>query len=316
LVNPGLWKLVSRGGYDAMVIYTGYAYLSFWIALAAAKIHGKRLIFGTDAHELVPRDGKRWKAILKRILWPRFFSLADIVIVPSSRGVKMMRSLGIPEGRVVLTPYVVDNDWWISQAEKADRGEIRRTWGVPENSPVALFCAKLQPWKRPLDLMNAFAHADVAGSHLAFAGEGPLRRELESKAISLGIAERVHFLGFANQSRLPEVYRASDLLVLPSDYEPFGVVVNEAMLCGCPAIVSDRVGAGEDLVLTGQNGYTFPCGDVDALAVLLREVLSDRERMRRMGEAARHRMETWSPHENIEKHVQVIERTLVLKAQR
>jgi glycosyltransferase involved in cell wall biosynthesis len=300
LFNPGLWKLIASGGHDAVVVLTGYVCLSFWIALIAAKLHRRPILFGTDAHGLFPLDGKRWKAGLKRFAWPRLFALADIVIVPSSRGVDLMRSLGIPDKRLVLTPYVVDNDWWISQAEKVDRSEVRRAWGVPEDGAVVLFCGKLQPWKRPLDVLNAFAHADVAGSHLAFAGEGPLRRELELKAAWLGVAERVHFLGFTNQSRLPQVYRASDLLVVASDYEPFGVVVNEAMLCGCPAIVSDRVGAGGDLVLTGQNGHIFPCGNVETLSALLREVLSDRERLRGMGEAARQRMETWSPHENIE----------------
>ena len=64
----------------------------------------------------------------------------------------------------------------------------------------------------------------------------------------MGVADRVRFLGFVNQSGLPAVYAASDVLVLPSSYEPFGVVVNEAMLCGCAAIASDRVGARFDLV--------------------------------------------------------------------
>lgn len=308
LCNPGLWKLVSAGRYDAVVAYTGYAYLSFWIALAAAKLHQVPMLFGTDAHGLVPLDGKKWKLTVKRFVWPRLFHLATVVIVPSSGGAALMRSLGIPEGRLVITPYVVDNDWWTGQAKIVDRGEVRRAWGVPEEAPVALFCGKLQPWKHPLDLLNAFAQAAVGGSHLVFAGEGPLRPALESRALSLGVAERVHFLGFINQSQLPAVYCASDLLVLPSEYEAFGVVVNEAMLCGCGAVVSDRVGAGRDLISAGQNGYVFPCGDVNALAAILREALADHRRLRHTGEAARQRMETWSPRQNIEALIQAVER--------
>jgi glycosyltransferase involved in cell wall biosynthesis len=316
LFNPGLWKLVSSGGFDAVVVYTGYAYVSFWIALAAAKLHGIPLLFGTDAHGLAPLDGKNWKVAVKRLVWPRLFRLASVVIVPSSRSVYMMRSLGIPDDRLVLTPYVVDNDWWLKQAAKLNRRKVRRTWGVPDNATVALFCAKLQPWKRPLDLLHAFAQADAPSSHLVFAGDGPLRTELESRAVSLGVSTRIHFLGFINQSQLPAVYCASDLLVLPSDYDAFGVVVNEAMLCGCPAIVSDRVGAGGDLISAGRTGYVFPCGNVASLAALLQEVLSDPERLKRMSESARRRMETWSPTENIEGLVQAIERSLALKFQR
>jgi glycosyltransferase involved in cell wall biosynthesis len=307
LVNPGLWELVRTGGYDAVVIYTGYACVSFWIALVAAKLHRKVLFFATDAHELRARDGKHWKSTVKRFLWPWLFRLASVVILPSSKSVALMRRLGIPDEHLVLTPYAVDNDWWIRQADDVDWRATRRVWGVPEGAPVALFCAKLQPWKRPMDLLLAFAKANVSDSRLVYAGDGPLRHDLESQARSLGLASRVHFLGFTNQSQLPAIYRASNLLVLPSEYEPFGVVVNEAMLCGCSVIVSDRVGAGGDLVSADKTGLVFPCGDIERLASILNKFLQDRPTLRRMGEAARCRMATWSPAENIEALIQALD---------
>jgi glycosyltransferase involved in cell wall biosynthesis len=314
LINPGLWKLISSGGYDAVVVLTGYVYASFWIALLAAKLHRRAVLFGTDAHALTARDGKRFKARIKRWVWPRLFGLADVVIVPSTLGTEMMRSLGISEERLALTPYAVDNGWWIEQSQAIDRDSVRRAWGVPQSAPVVLFCAKLQPWKRPQDLLHAFAKANVLHSHLVFAGEGPTRAELETQAATLGLAERVHFLGFKNQSQLPAIYCASDLLVLPSDYEPFGVVVNEAMLCGCAAVVSDRVGAGRDLVATEETGFIFPCGDRNALAAILRDVLGDPIRLRRMGEQARRRMETWSPVENIQGLLGALDQSQMLAA--
>jgi glycosyltransferase involved in cell wall biosynthesis len=179
---------------------------------------------------------------------------------------------------------------------------------------VVLFCAKLQPWKRPLDVLHAFAQANVPQSHLVYAGEGPMRRELEFQAVSAGVAERVRFLRFVNQSQLPAVYGASDLLVLPSEYEAFGVVVNEAMLCGCAVTVSDRVGAGYDLISPGQSGLIFPCGAGHVLAGILGELLRDPRRVRRMGEAARKRMETWSPTQNIQGLVQAVSQSLALAA--
>jgi len=300
LVNSGLWRLIRSGDFDAVVVYTGYVYVTFWIALIAAKFYGSALLFGTDAFVLAPRDGKKWKSVLKRLVWPWLFALANVVIVPSSRSFEMMRDLGIPNGRLTLTPYVVDNNWWTQHAQRVDRRAVRLGWRIPDAAPVVLFCAKLQPWKRPLDLLHAFAKANVPGAHLVYAGDGPLRSDAEMLATSLGIRKSVHFIGFANQSQLPGVYSASDLLVLPSDYEPFGVVVNEAMLCGCAAVVSDHVGAGYDLVDAGSNGYLFPCGNVDALTEILRRVLTDRDKLAEMGQAARRRMETWSPRENID----------------
>ena len=299
LVNPGIWRLISKGKFDAVVLFTGYVCATFWIALAAAKWKGVPVLFGTDAHELAPRDHKAWKLRVKKWLWPKLFGLADVVLAPSSGTVALMRSLGIPGDRIALAPYCVDNDWWIAQSTKVDRRAVRARWNVPDNAVAILFCAKLQNWKRPQDLLRAFAQATGLNAYLVFAGEGPLRSALESEARSLGIADKVRFLGFVNQSGLPETYTASDIFVLPSEHEPFGVVVNEAMLCQCPVIVSDRVGAGFDLVRDAETGFVFPMGDVNALAEVLRRAVSDRERLRRMGEAARRRMASWSPADNI-----------------
>jgi glycosyltransferase involved in cell wall biosynthesis len=148
---------------------------------------------------------------------------------------------------------------------------------------------------------------------LIFAGEGPLREQLNAEARSLGLNGQVHFVGFANQTELPEIYRSSDLMVLPSEYEPFGVVVNEAMLCGCPVIVSDRVGAGDDLVSTGQNGFIFSFGDVNSLAAILREALMAPHRLRALGDAARRRMYSWAPSDNINAVVRAVAMARKLK---
>lgn len=310
LVNPAIWKKIRRGNFDAVVLYTGYRCATFWMAFAAAWRSGVPVIFGTDATSLQSRANENWKAAVKRVFWPALFRLADVVIVPSSGGVTMMRSLGLPERRIAMTPYVVDNDRWTAQAAAVDRPAVRRQWGIDENAPVVLFCAKLQPWKGPLDLLRAFALADVSSAYLVYAGEGPLRKHLEAEAKSLGLAGRVRFLGFVNQSQLPAVYRAADLMVLPSTYEPFGVVVNEAMLCGCPVAVSDRVGAGLDLVRHGENGYVFPVGDINALANILRTHLTDPGRRAKMSQLARERMTTWSPRQHVDALVQAIDESV------
>jgi glycosyltransferase involved in cell wall biosynthesis len=308
LFNPGIWRLISRGKFDAVILYTGYRCATFWIALAAAKWNRIPILFGTDAHELAPRDRKDWKLWVKKILWPRLFGLADVVLAPSSGTVALMRGLGIHEDRIALTPYCVDNDWWIEQSAKVDRRAVRARWDVPDDSFAILFCAKLQRWKRPQDLLCAFAKIADANAYLVFAGEGPLRSALESEAHSLGIADKVRFLGFVNQSELPGTYTASDILVLPSEHEPFGVVVNEAMLCKCPVIVSDRVGAGFDLVREAETGFVFAVGDVTGLAVALRRAMSDRDHLREMGEASNRRMAEWSPRANIAAFVQSVMR--------
>jgi glycosyltransferase involved in cell wall biosynthesis len=315
LFNPGIWRLIRDGKFDSVVLYTGYVYATFWIAIAAARMSGAAVLFGTDAHVLSSRDNKGWKLAIKKLLWPRLFRLADTVILPSSGGSAMLRSLGIAEERLTVTPYCVDNDWWIAESSRADREVVRRRWEVPTDSPVVLFCAKLQPWKRPQDVLHAFVRAEIPNSYLVFAGDGASRSALESEVASLGISHRVRFLGFVNQSQLPETYTASDILVLASEYEPFGVVVNESMLCGCPVIVSDQVGAKFDLVRDGETGFVFPMGDVGALSELLHDGLQSPGLLKRISQAARNRMTSWSPAQNLEGLITALERGIQLRQQ-
>jgi glycosyltransferase involved in cell wall biosynthesis len=308
LWNPGIWRIIREGHFEAVLCYIGYLRLTFWIAYVAAKFSGTAFLFGADSTTLTPLDGLLWKRNIKRVLWPLLFRLADQVIVPSTGTMELMRSLGLPDERVTLTPYVVDNDWWLERSACVDRAAVRAAWGAAPEDTVFLFCAKLQPWKRPLDLLQAFARAKFSNALLIFAGEGPLRGELESRAVALDVASRVKFLGFVNQTQLPAIYTAGDLMVLPSSYDAFGVVVNEAMLCGCPVAVSDSVGAGRDLVEHWRTGFVFPCGDIDALAAVLQQAVKERTKLSQMGSAARVRMDSWSPRENIDQTIAAVRR--------
>jgi glycosyltransferase involved in cell wall biosynthesis len=299
LYNPGLWKLIRTGNYDAVISFVGYLRATFWIACLAAKLSKTGFLFGTDATTLAPRDGRAWKRVFKKVAWPRLFRLADQIIVPSSGTLDLLLSLGLPRERITLTPYTVNNEWWTQESKKVDRAAVRSSWGASPGDLVILFCAKLQPWKRPLDLLRAFAKAARSNAWLVFAGAGPLKAQLESEAKTLGVASRVRFLGFVNQSRLPAVYRSADVMVLPSEYEPFGVVVNEAMCCGCAVIASDRVGSARDLIAPTQSTFIYPCGDTDALADLLRRVATDRALLESVGRACLAHMRTWSPEHNI-----------------
>ena len=310
LNNPGLSKLIRDGKFDAVLCFVGYVRASFWIARRAAKASGAAFLFGTDAHSLAPRDGKAWKVTFKKAFWPFLFRQADQVIVPSTGTFEMVKSLGIPAGKITLTPYTVDNEWWKAQAAMVNRDTARKNLGATCHQPIILFCAKLQPWKRPMDLLQAFAQAAPQEAMLVFAGAGPQRANLEAEAAQLGIQQRVRFLGFVNQSQLPALYTAANLLVLPSVYEPFAVVVNEAMCCGCPVIVSDQVGAARDLVAPVSPQFVFPAGNVQALANVLRIAFADREQLREVGRRGFAHVETHSPQRIIAATVEAVRKAV------
>ena len=306
LFNPGLWKHIPSGNYDAVLCFIGYVRATFWIACIASKFSKAAFIFGADATSFAPRDGRNWKIPIKKLFWPRLFRLANQVIVPSSDGRDFMCSLGIQRDHVSLTGFCVDNDWWMQQSKQVDRAAVRASWGVSPHDAVIVFSAKLQQWKRPLDLLRAFAKANLANAFLLFAGTGPLLPQLESEAASLGVASRVRFLGFVNQSQLPAVYTSADLLILPSEFEPFGLVVNEAMCCSCAAAASDRCGAARDLVAPVCPEFVFPSGDIDALAELIKKATADPARLKALGRAGFAYIQTWSPERNIASAVEAI----------
>ena len=310
LTNTGVWRMIRKGKYDAVVMYTGYRIASFWIALAAAKLSGTKVIFGTDASSIQLREGSSLKLWFKPRILSFVFHRADRVFGASVAGKEYLESLGIRPERIGIVPLVVDNDWWLARSKTVDRAAERANWGIPMDAPVVMFCAKLQPWKRPLDLLRAFASANVSGSHLVFAGDGTLANELKQEAAQLGMSDRVHFLGFQNQSQLPVAYSSADLFVLPSKYDPCPAVVCEAMLCGLPVVISDEIRGRREQIDEGKTGYIFPCGDVDALSDILRRALADPSRLKEMGQAARRKMDSFSPATNVQAFVELLDATL------
>lgn len=296
LVNPQLMQLVRES--DVIIVYSGYAYASFWLTVLAAKLQGKGFIFSTDTSRLSSRSGESWKAKIKPFLLPKIYNLGDAILVSTQFGKEAIADLGIPEERIFITPFVADNDWWLAKAAGVDRAKVRQDWRIPNDATILIFCAKLQPWKRPQDILEAFARASVTNSYLLYVGDGSMRSQLEVRVKELELGDRVRFLGFLNQTQLPAVYKAADLLCLCSEYEPFGVVVNEAMLCECGVIVSDRVGA-RALIEPEKTGFIYPWGDIDKLCAILQLIIPQKDKLEQMGQNAKKRMETWSPKENI-----------------
>jgi len=307
LNNPGVWGLIREGKFDAVACFTGYPRATFWIARIGAWLSRTAFLFGTDATTLESMDGRKWRKPVKRVMWPLLYRLATQVIVPSDGSRDLILALGLPAERITVTPYAVDNDWWIEKSATVDREGIRQSWGIPSDATAILFCAKLQPWKRPQDLLRAFAQANLPMAYLIFAGDGPLGTELQEEAKKLGITERMRFLGFQNQTQLPAVYRSCDVLVLPSSYDAFGVVVNEASLCGCVVVTSDRVGAARNLVLPVDKKLVYPCGEVGALARILRELATDRAELQRLRAAAKALVLTWSPEANVDAFAEAVQ---------
>ena len=169
-----------------------------------------------------------------------------------------------------LAPHSVDNDRFraASDAMRSVRTERLRSLGLDPRRPTAIFSGKLTPRKRPLDAVHAIGRCQGA-LNLLMLGDGPLREEVRRYEAQLP----VRCLGFINQADLPGWYASGDILVLPSEKEPWGLVVNEGMACGLVPVVSDAVGCAPDLV--EGIGEIVPVGNIGELASALARASRD-----------------------------------------
>jgi glycosyltransferase involved in cell wall biosynthesis len=180
------------------------------------------------------------------------------------------RAAGVPEARLVFSPYCVDEAPFDAGEAGRDRlrAPARADLGLAGDRLALLFSGKLSERKGVDDLIAAALELPRPLRDrivLLFLGDGARRAALERAAAGGGLAAR--FLGFQNQSQLSPFYHAADLLVLPSrSGETWGLVVNEALHHGLPSVVSSRVGCAPDLVTRGGTGEHARAGDPADLA--------------------------------------------------
>lgn len=180
---------------------------------------------------------------------------------------------GADPARVFFFPYEPDYDLIRSlPAEAIDRARAR--FQLDPNRRRLVYSGRLVPVKRVDLLIDAFAAiADRRPEwDLLIVGDGPLRAELEAH-VPAALRDRITWTGFlGEQSEVSALYRLCDVLVLPSDYEPWALVVNEATAAGLAVVASDSVGAAAELVREGVNGRTFRRGDLPSLTDALLDV--------------------------------------------
>jgi len=283
---------LASGEYDALLLL-GWQTLAHVQMLRAAWTLGLPVIVrGESTLQRMPVSGAR--GIVRRIAWlparrriyRAAFRRVDAFLVIGSRNREYYRSFGVPDEKLVWAPYGVDNEWFaLSDARRESaRERIRSSIGARPETLLFASSAKLIARKRPFDLVDAIGVLRRRGvdARAVFIGDGQERQAIVDRARAVAGCEAVWITGFVNQRELPDWYAAMDALVLPSDSrETWGLVVNEAMAAGLPVVVSDAAGCAPDLVRDGENGFTYPCGDVSALADRLTTVAA-------IGPAGRH----------------------------
>jgi glycosyltransferase involved in cell wall biosynthesis len=284
LRNPTLLGRVTSWQPDVVHI-NGWAWLSHLQLLRALKRRGVPTLFFGDSQLLDGyTNGPRWwikSAVLRKIYsWPS----ACLFAGSANRG--YFEIFGVPLQRLYPCPHAIDVGRFAVPA--AQREEEAARWrselGIAADRKVLLYAGKFESKKRPADLMRAFARLPDPSLMLVMAGSGELQAEID--AIAAVDPARFRVLPFQNQSRMPVVYRLGDIFVLPSAFgESWGLAVNEALACGRPVIVSDRVGCAPDVV-DASCGRIFSWNDWTAFSKTVEAMFGDAKRLADMRRAA------------------------------
>jgi glycosyltransferase involved in cell wall biosynthesis len=266
--TPEIKTIIRRGQYDAVLI-NGWHYKSAWQALFTCWQSKVKVMVRGDSHLHAPRS--LLVRLAKSLAYPRFIPRFDACLAVGQWSREYFLYYGAAPERIFLVPHSVDIDDMGGDADRlrSIRSELRQGWALDPNVTTFVFVGKFTETKRPLDFVRAVSEAAKQKPAVQglMVGDGPLRSVCEDFAHTHHVP--ITFTGFLNQSRIVSAYAAADALVLPSSGETWGLVVNEAMACGRPCFVSDRVGCGPDLIEVGRTGAIFPLGDVDALAALM-----------------------------------------------
>ncbi|GEM_PF-958311 len=299
LINPDIVKKLKKDSFDAVWIH-GWNRFTDCLAMLIAFSRGIPVLLRGESN-LLPKI-PQWKSFIKRLILTCLFKRVSAFLAIGKYNSDFYEHYGVSKEKIFLIPYTVNNIFFILKADTliSKKNTLREKYGIPLDLSIILFSGKLIDVKRPLDLLKAY---EIVSKNykvgLAYVGDGRLRNELEDYCDKNHV-ENVYFMGFRNQTELPEFYSMADVFVLPSSFEPWGLVVNEAMCFSLPIIISDQVGAGGDLVKEGVNGFIFPVRDIFALSEKLKVILADKNLAQKMGRASKEIIAKWSYKEGVQ----------------
>lgn len=306
LINRGVLSALNKIRPNVLLC-GGYNYLASWESAFWARVHRVPLLLWSESTALDRRRGHRLVEFMKA----RFLSLCRAFVVPGRSSLQYLKDLGIRDQRIFTAPNAVDTRLFAALAEQASRDEfqVRARHSLPLR--YFLYVGRWVRAKGVFDLVQAYAQLDDevrAKVGLVFVGDGADRSELIERALRI-TPGTIQFPGFVHREGLAELYALADALIFPTHSDPWGLVVNEAMSCGLPVIVTRVAGCMADLVQDGWNGFVVPPGNPSQLAAAMARLAGDSELRMEMGSRSKDRVRAYSPAAWAEGLVKAVEST-------
>ncbi|MDQ1088721.1 glycosyltransferase family 4 protein [Siphonobacter sp. SORGH_AS_1065] len=248
----GLISQINQFNPD-IVNLSGYYDPAYWLLIGYCRLRGIKLVLSNESSE---KDGSRngWKEKFKRTLIRQFAGFINF----GSSSAEYMLKMGARSSQIITQHAAVLNNTVVRQVYDRSihsRQSLKEKYALPAHNFI--FVGRLAEEKNLPALLSAFSwlKENDPKAHdwgLIIIGDGPLRAQLNTSAL-----KDVFWLGGQPWNEVPAYLALADALVLPSHFEPWGLVVNEAMVCGLPVVVSNQCGCVNDLVEEEKNGYTF-----------------------------------------------------------
>ena len=278
-----------------VILCGGYNYVASWQSLLWARIHKIPFFLWSESNV---QDLRRGHALVE-FLKTEFLRRCSGFVVPGRSALEYLRVHKVDEDAVFIAPNAVDNDFFAAAAAAArqDAARWRRELALPER--YFLFVGRLVREKGVFELLSAYAKLDESMRRqvgLVFVGDGAARPQLELQAASIAPGV-IRFAGFAQREQLAIYYALAEMVILPTYTDTWGLVVNEAMACGLPVIVSQVAGCAADLVRENWNGLLVAPRDVSSLTSAMRSLADQPDLCATMGANSAQHISHYSPKE-------------------
>ena len=279
-------KKIVEGKADLIYI-AGYVHLATVVALICSLIFRKRFVMHSDEFNNGRPQGRfaLFKWGFREVLRKASFRFGEAVLVCGRRGLETALVAGCGEEKIRDFPYVIDVDRLRTDAPEVVPAECARD--VSGDATIIFFSGRMIPRKGLPTLLAALSGKPIDRKWVLWIeGDGPELDQYKALARELGVSYRCRFLGFCQYDIHSWLIRSSEIVVVPSLIDTWGIIVDEGLQLGKTVISSDATGSGYDRILNGQNGFLFPAGDADSLSDLLDGLIDDASRRALIGTAA------------------------------
>lgn len=295
--NPGVIKYLKKGLFDLIVI-GGYSTPTGMFAIEYCNLKKIPFILNADGGIINQESNIKFK--IKK----RYISKANAWLSTGINTSNYLTHYGAKSETIYHYPFtsIKDKDITSSALSSDAKSNIKNKLGL-QNKPTAIavgrfihtkgFDVLIESWKNVQDDYN-----------LLIIGEGEKKDELNEQIKSLNL-NNVKLLDFMKTKDLEEYYKASDIFILPTRGDVWGLVINEAMACGLPIITTDKCVAGLELVTNNENGFIIPVDDGVALALRVNELLKNSELREVMGRKSIEKIKMYTVENMAEQHLNI-----------